>query len=74
MAIPILAHSTIDLGGSTVTNRLVSRLDIRENLAESLKRRHIFGIDLQPGEKVYAKDEAGRNVQFDAASSQKFHR
>ncbi|MEY8382040.1 pilus assembly protein PilM [Christensenellaceae bacterium 44-20] len=64
----ILAHSTIDLGGSTVTNRLVSRLDIRENLAESLKRRHIFGIDLQPGEKVYAKDEAGRMVQFDAAS------
>ncbi len=63
----ILAHSTIELGGSTVTNRLVNRFGVRESLAENLKRRHIFGIEVLPGEKVHAKDEAGRMVQFDAA-------
>lgn len=62
----ILSHVNLELGGSTVTNRLINRLGLKESLAENLKRRHIFGIEVSAGEKVYAKDEAGRMVEFEA--------
>lgn len=64
----LLAHSTIELGGSTISNRLMNRFGLGEKLAESLKRRHIFGIEVLPGEKIHAKDENGRMVEFDAAT------
>ncbi len=55
----LLAHSTIELGGSTISNRLMNRFGLGEKLAESLKRRHIFGIEVLPGEKFTQKMKMG---------------
>jgi len=60
----VLATSMIGVGGLTFVNDLMTQLRVSPGTAEHLKRSHSFGISVNNGGTVYAKNEEGRMIPF----------
>jgi len=62
----VLESNVLHMGGANVIAALRKTLGVDVTLAESLKRGHYFGIDIDDTSRVYGKNSKGRMEFFDA--------
>ena len=60
----VMATDIINMGGESFVQDLRKSLDITTQIAESLKRGHVFGLSISRGSPVYGRDEDGRMISF----------